>query len=152
MARQAKKENTENMDVTDQPDVETTVAENNAENIVPDAGNAGVAEQNANTEEGTNGDGGTASNDVEHAGFCQLADFNVPTEIPEGEAYEIEVTYQPQLESLAVLADRHRVPGWQQAALMRMMGWDDGKMVTDAEYRMALDKLRSRRLGGGRLA
>ncbi len=40
MARQAKKENTENMDVTDQPDVETTVAENNAENIVPDAGNS----------------------------------------------------------------------------------------------------------------
>ena len=35
---------------------------------------------------------------------------------------------------------------------MRMMGWDDGKMVTDAEYRMALDKLRSRSLGGGRLA
>lgn len=56
------------------------------------------------------------------------------------------------LESLAVLANRHRVPGWQQAALMRMMGWDDGKMVTDAEYRMALDKLRSRSLGGGRLA
>ncbi len=76
----------------------------------------------------------------------------MPTEIPEGEAYEIEVTYQPQLESLAVLADRHRVPGWQQAALMRMMGWDDGKMVTDEEYRNSLEQLRNRRLGGGRLA
>ncbi len=143
MARQAKKENTEN---TDQPEVETIASENTAENTVPHS------EQNANAREEEKGEGGTAADDVEHAGFCQLAGFEGATEIPEGEAYEIEVTYQPQLESLAVLADRHRVAGWQQAALMRMMGWDDGKMVTDAEYRMALDKLRSRRLGGGRLA
>ena len=47
MARQAKKENTENMDATvpDQPDVETIASENTAENIVPQS------EQNANTEE-----------------------------------------------------------------------------------------------------
>ena len=35
---------------------------------------------------------------------------------------------------------------------MRMMGWDDGKMVTDEEYRNSLEQLRNRRLGGGRLA
>ena len=56
------------------------------------------------------------------------------------------------LESLSVLADRHRVPSWQQAALCRFMGWEDGKMVSDAEYREALNSLKRRRLGGGRMA
>lgn len=56
----------------------------------------------------------------------------------------------PVLESLSVLADRHRVPGWQQAALARFMGWADGKMLTDDEYREALKKLASRHIGGGR--
>lgn len=128
MARQAKKENTENMDVTDQPDVETTVAENNAENIVPDA------EQNADTEE---------SKDEGRIEAPAAGDEDTPQE---------KEPEKPTLESLAVLADRHRVPGWQQAALMRMMGWDDGKMVTDEEYRNSLEQLRNRRLGGGRLA
>ena len=57
----------------------------------------------------------------------------------------------PALESLAVLADRHRVPTWQQAALCRLMGWEDGKMVANAEYLDALDKLKTRRVGGGRM-
>ncbi len=51
---------------------------------------------------------------------------------------------------LAVLADRHRVPSWMEAALCRMMGWEAGKRVTDAAYKGALDKLKARRLGGGR--
>ena len=54
------------------------------------------------------------------------------------------------LESLSVLADRHRVPSWQQAALCRFMGWADGKMLTDDEYRAALAGLTARHLGGGR--
>lgn len=45
-----------------------------------------------------------------------------------------------------------RVPSWQQAALCRFMGWEDGKMVSDAEYREALNSLKRRRLGGGRMA
>lgn len=57
----------------------------------------------------------------------------------------------PALESLAVLADRHRVPTWQQAALCRYMGWENGKMVTNADYLDALDKLKTRRVGGGRM-
>lgn len=57
----------------------------------------------------------------------------------------------PALESLASLADRHRVPTWQQAALCRYMGWEDGKMVADADYLDALDKLKTRRVGGGRM-
>lgn len=54
------------------------------------------------------------------------------------------------LENLSVLADRHRVPSWRQAALARFMGWADGKMLTDAEYRAALTELSARHLGGGR--
>ena len=55
-----------------------------------------------------------------------------------------------RLVDLAVLADRHRVPSWMEAALCRMMGWETGKRVTDAAYKSALDKLKARRLGGGR--
>lgn len=54
------------------------------------------------------------------------------------------------LQHLNTLAATHRVPGWQQAALARLMGWEDGKMVTDAEYRTALDLLGNRKQGGGR--
>lgn len=54
------------------------------------------------------------------------------------------------LESLSVLAARHRVPGWQQAALARFMGWAEGKALTDSEYKAALDALAVRRLCGGR--
>lgn len=54
------------------------------------------------------------------------------------------------LQSLSVLAERHRVPSWQQAALCRFMGWADGKMLTDAEYDDALKKLAARHIGGGR--
>lgn len=56
----------------------------------------------------------------------------------------------PKLESLSALADRHRVAGWQQAALLWLMGWEDDKRVSDAEYRAALETLKSRRIGGGR--
>lgn len=63
-----------------------------------------------------------------------------------------EALPQSSLEALSVLADRHRVTSWQQAALMRCMGWENGKMVTDAEYRAALARLKSRPMGGGRLA
>lgn len=52
--------------------------------------------------------------------------------------------------SLSVLADRHRVSSWQQAALLRFMDWTDDKLVSDAEYRAALENLKHRRIGGGR--
>lgn len=63
-----------------------------------------------------------------------------------------EAQIQPPLETLSVLADRHRVTSWQQAALMRCMGWESGKLVTDAEYRAALNRIKNRPMGGGRLA
>lgn len=56
----------------------------------------------------------------------------------------------PVLESLSVLADRHRVPSWQQAALLRFMDWTDDRLVSDADYRAALGNLKHRRIGGGR--
>lgn len=56
----------------------------------------------------------------------------------------------PVLESLSVLADRHRVSSWQQAALLRFMDWTDDKLVSDSEYRAALENLKHRRIGGGR--
>ncbi len=56
----------------------------------------------------------------------------------------------PALQSLSELAARHRVASWQQAALVRFMGWADGKMLTDAEYGEALKQLAARHLGGGR--
>lgn len=59
---------------------------------------------------------------------------------------------QPALESLSALAERHRVTSWQQAALMRCMGWENGKLVTDDEYRAALIRIKNRPMGGGRLA
>lgn len=49
---------------------------------------------------------------------------------------------------LAELAQLHRVPTWQQAALHTLMGWQDGKMVTDNEYQVALARLSGRRMGG----
>ena len=61
-----------------------------------------------------------------------------------------EPVAKPKLESLSVLADRHRIPAWHQAALLRYMGWQDDKMVTDEAYRKALDELKHRRIGGGR--
>lgn len=63
---------------------------------------------------------------------------------------KIPQTEGPILESLAVLADRHRVPAWQQAALLRFMGWLEDRRVSDTEYSGALEALKTRRLGGGR--
>ncbi|WP_304737176.1 hypothetical protein [uncultured Desulfovibrio sp.] len=68
------------------------------------------------------------------------------------EKAQTENREEPALEDIAALAIRHRVAAWEQAALLRMMGWADGKMTTDAEYRAALARLHGRRLGGGRMA
>lgn len=56
----------------------------------------------------------------------------------------------PALEKLNVLADRFRVPSWQQAALLRYTGWMDDKLVPEDEYRRELENLKNRRIGGGR--
>ena len=55
------------------------------------------------------------------------------------------------LTSLDELALRFRTPSWMQSALLRLMGWEKGKMVTEDEYGRAVDRLPGRKLGGGRL-
>ena len=54
------------------------------------------------------------------------------------------------LKNLNELALSFRVPTWQQAALLRLMGWTEDKSVSEAAYADALDALNSRRMGGGR--
>lgn len=73
-------------------------------------------------------------------------------ETPEAPADPETDVETPALESLFVLADRHRRAFLAQAALCRFMGWVDGKMVRDADYREVLNSLKNRRLGGGRMA
>ena len=55
------------------------------------------------------------------------------------------------LQSLDELALAFRTPSWRQGALMRMMGWEQGKMVTKDEYGQAVERLSGRKMGGGRL-
>lgn len=57
---------------------------------------------------------------------------------------------RPELETVSLLAERHRVPGWQLAALLRFMGWNDDKMIREETFRQALAELKNRRTGGGR--
>ena len=54
----------------------------------------------------------------------------------------------PTLFSLEELAEAKRVPGWQSAALHKLMGWEPGKRVSETEYVEALARLKGRRLGG----
>lgn len=55
------------------------------------------------------------------------------------------------LTSLDELALRFRTPSWMQGALLRLMGWEKGKMVTEDEYGQAVERLSGRKMGGGRL-
>lgn len=73
-----------------------------------------------------------------------------PVETPETSADREKEAEAPALEQLSMLADRHRVPSWQQAALLRFMDWTEDRLVSDADYRAALESLHHRRMGGGR--
>ncbi|WP_448339734.1 hypothetical protein AB9L13_00295 [Desulfovibrio piger] len=84
-------------------------------------------------------------------GHVEDAREQTPETVETPEAPAAPETDVEALESLSVLADRHRVPSWQQAALCRFMGWAEGKLVSDAEYRDALENLKRRRLCGGRV-
>ena len=83
-------------------------------------------------------------------GHGEDAREQTPETVETPEAPAAPETDVEALESLSALADRHRVPSWQQAALCRFMGWAEGKLVSDAEYRDALENLKRRRLCGGR--
>ena len=50
--------------------------------------------------------------------------------------------------SLSELASMHRGPTWLQAGVCRLMDWAADKKVTEAEYTAALERTRTRPLGG----
>lgn len=80
---------------------------------------------------------------------AQTDDAASETKEPET-AQEEKPADAPKLLSLSELADKHRVASWRQAALLRYMGWEDDKMVSEADYKAALTALENRRIGGGR--
>lgn len=63
-------------------------------------------------------------------------------------AQKPEPAQAPELLTLAELAAKFRLPGWHSAALHKLMGWEPGKKVTEAEYRKGMAALKNRRIGG----
>jgi hypothetical protein len=53
-----------------------------------------------------------------------------------------------KLYTLEELAEANRIPGWQSAALHKLMGWEPGKRVTENVYKAGLARLKNRRIGG----
>ena len=108
-----------------------------------------MATKKATTEEQVQEEA-TQAQAVTETAEAQAKAVSAPAAKP-GENQEQAVA-EPQtvLESLSVLADRHRVPAWMQQALLRFMGWLDDKHVSDEEYTAALEQLKTRRIGGGR--
>lgn len=62
-----------------------------------------------------------------------------------------EAGAEETLENLATLSQKHRIPAWRLAAATRYMGWEKDKLVSESEFKAALNTLQSRRIGGGRM-
>lgn len=138
MARQTKKENMES--AMNQPDVESTVPENAAETLAPeqDAPESPATPENPQPTEDANNERSIET--------PAIRDEDTPKEMEaEKPAGNLAV------HTISVLADRHRVPSWQVAAMLRMMGWEADKMATEQEFAEAINMLQSRRIGGGRM-
>lgn len=52
------------------------------------------------------------------------------------------------LTPVETLADTAKLPAWELAALRQAADWADGKHVTQDEFDFALNRLRTRPLGG----
>ena len=74
-----------------------------------------------------------------------------PSTAPAGATPLVTQDENGGLTSLDELALRFRTPSWMQGALLRLMGWEKGKMVTEGEYGQADERLSGRKMGGGRL-
>ena len=107
-----------------------------------------MATKKATTEEQAQEEAAQAQAVTETA-EAQTKAVSAPAAMP-GKNQDQIVAKVPALESLSILADRHRVPAWMQQALLRFMGWLDDKRVSDEEYTAALEQLKTRRIGGGR--
>jgi len=49
------------------------------------------------------------------------------------------------------MAESQGLPGWEKAALFRAANWAKGKKVSAAVFESALESLRKRQMGGGKL-
>lgn len=74
-----------------------------------------------------------------------------PSTAPAGTTPLVTQDENGTLTSLDELALRFRTPSWMQGALLRLRGWEKGKMVTEDEYGQAFERLSGRKMGGGRL-
>lgn len=56
---------------------------------------------------------------------------------------------QPQKKLIAFyeLADKHRLPTWQSAAVLKFLGKEDDIFISEQEFLTALEKLHSRSMG-----
>lgn len=87
--------------------------------------------------------------DEQTAAETQKTSSDPEKDVEAGEP-EISEPAVPELESISQLANNHRVPGWQLAALLRFTGWTDDRQVSEEEFVKALSGLKNRRMGGGR--
>lgn len=69
----------------------------------------------------------------------------------EGQTREAEKMAVEELKSLEAWADELRLAAWQTAAVARMMGWAEGKLVSRREVENAVAMLSGRPQGGGRM-
>ena len=60
-------------------------------------------------------------------------------------------TVKKGLKDVETLAKEKGLKGWELAALRQATGWIDGKQVTDKEFDAALERLRGRRQGSGKI-
>lgn len=92
-----------------------------------------------------------AESDTENIAGAE-SQTHAPENCGPGDGPELGEAAKTPLASLDAHAMKRRVSAWQHAALLRAMGWVEGKMATDAEYDAALNMLKHRRMGTGRLA
>ena len=70
-----------------------------------------------------------------------------------GDGYQPETgeksSEQPQKKLIAFheLADKHRLPTWQSAAVLKLLDKEDDVFLSEQEFLTALEKLRSRSMG-----
>ncbi len=57
----------------------------------------------------------------------------------------------PELADVSEHATALKLPAWEKAALMAACGWTDGKQVSQAEFKKALEAFRKRVQGSGRI-